>query len=88
MPAVEIVTGTSAVNGDGHVIVFCADPGFRYERYELEGQTIRLVSDSRGDFDSRTYGKLTCEALRSGAPIHVQPIMPDGTPGDLYTLEG
>jgi hypothetical protein len=84
----EIITGTSAVNEDGLVVIFCADPGYRYERYEVEGQVIRLVSDTSNGFDSRTYGVLTCEALRAGAPLHIQTILSDGMPGDLYLLEG
>lgn len=84
----ETITGTSAVNGDGLVMLFCADPGYRYERYEIEAQEIRLVSDTKRAVDSKTYGLLTSEALRAGAPLHIQMILPDGMPGDLYSLEG
>lgn len=83
----EIITGTSAVNDDGHVIIFCADPGFLYERCELEGREIRLISEARGAIESRTYGPLACDALRSGAPVFIQSIQPDGSAADLYQLE-
>lgn len=83
----EIITGTSAVNDDGQVIVFCADPGFLYDRYEAEGREIRIINDSRSAFDSRAYGLLTCDAIRSGAPVYVQSIFADGSAGDLYPVE-
>ncbi len=75
------------MNDDGFAVIFCADPGYRYERYEIEGQEIRLVSDTKRAVESRTYGRLTCDVLRAGAPLHIQTILPDGMPGDLYALE-
>lgn len=83
----ETITGTSAVNEDGFAVIFCADPRYRYERYEIDGQEIRLVSDTKRAVESRTYGRLTCEALTAGAPLHIQTILPDGMAGDLYALE-
>jgi hypothetical protein len=88
MKPTEIITGTSAVNEDGFAVIFCADPGYRYERYEIEGHEIRLVSDTKRAVESRTYGLLTCEALTAGAPLHIQTILPDGMAGELYALEG
>jgi hypothetical protein len=88
MKSTEIITGTSAVNEDGFVVIFCAYRGYRHERYEISGQEIRLVSDTMRAVEPRTYGILTCEALRAGAPLHIQTILPDGMPGEFYALEG
>lgn len=84
----EFITGTSAVNDDGCVLIFCPETDIRYDQATLADREIRLTSSMTQDFYSRTYGLLTCEAIRAGAPIFVQPIAWDGSASDMYRIGG
>lgn len=35
------------MNEDGFAVIFCADPGYRYERCEIDGREIRLAIDTK-----------------------------------------
>lgn len=83
--AVEI-DGTSAVNAEGRVLVFCAEPGFRWRHYEGRGDVIALVNEEENVEHVRTYGRLTVEALESRGDLLVQTIGPDGVPVDFYEI--
>lgn len=82
------ITGTSAVNVDGCVVIFCPEVGIQYDRVELVNCEIHLASSVTQDFYSRTYGQLTCEAMRAGAPVFVQPISIDGAAAEMYAIGG
>lgn len=84
----QSITGTSAVNAEGKVMIFCEEVGFRFNRYSLAGREIALFNDDKDYSLSRTYGKLTVEALESGADLYVHTINSDGSEGDFYKLGG
>lgn len=80
------IDGTSAVNAEGRVMVFCAEPGFRWQRYEGRGDEIALVNDEENVEHVRTYGRLSIEALEARGNLIVQTIGPDGLPVDFYEI--
>jgi hypothetical protein len=80
------IDGTSAVNALGEVIVFCAEPGFRWQRYQGRGDEIALVNDDENFEHVRIYGRLTIEALEARGDLLVQTIGPNGTPVDFYAV--
>lgn len=80
------IDGTSAVNAEGRVIVFCAEPGFRWHRYEGRGDEIALVNDDENVEHVRTYGRLAIEALEARGRLVVQTVSPDGAAVEFYEI--
>lgn len=81
------ITGVSAVNDEGTVIVFCEAAFPRFEYFSFEGEAIRLMSDTDEVQLTRTYGVATTDAARSAGRIVVQPLDDTGKPGVPYTVE-
>ncbi|MCV9963737.1 hypothetical protein OIU34_17825 [Pararhizobium sp. BT-229] len=59
----EDVTGVSAVNADGEVLVFCALPPCDLSYFRISGREMSFFSDEEGEpVFAGVYGRLTVDA--------------------------
>lgn len=81
------ITGVSAVNADGQVLIFCEASFPRFEYFLIEGNAVVLVCDEPAAMLTRTYGVTTIETVKACGFFHVQPIDLEGKPLAAYRIE-
>ena len=68
----EETTGTSAVNADGEVIVFCDLPHCHLDNFTISGRELAFFEeDMEAPLFSAVFGSLTVEAAKRGGSIVV-----------------
>lgn len=80
------VTGTSAVNAKGEVIIFVDGGMLDFADFIVEGMRIILCA-ADGSTHDKTYGPLTLETVRRNGRIIVVQIDEHGQPGAALPLE-
>jgi hypothetical protein len=81
------ITGVSAVNDEGVVVVFVEASMPDFDRFDIVGSEIRLISSSEQSLLSRTYGTATIETVTRSGLLVIQKIDVKGDDAGNYVIE-
>lgn len=81
------ITGVSAVNKDGVVVVFVEATMPDFDVFQLVDNEIRLISMSGQSVLARTYGPATIETISRSGVLIVQKLDANGNDAGNYVVE-
>jgi hypothetical protein len=87
MPVSKDITGVSAVNKSGVVVVFVEASMPDFDRFYLTNNDISLVSDNEQAVLTRTYGTATIETVAKTGVLTVQKLDINGDDAGNYVIE-
>lgn len=81
------ITGVSAVNAGGKVVIFVEADTPQFEAFRIIDTDIHLRAGIEGEHHVRSYGPATLEALKLSGVVVVQRLSIDGRDMGNYLVE-